>query len=234
MKKILNVIKVVFTWIFVAFTLGMMIFTIFSVRTFDRNDRSVFGYKMFIVQSDSMKATDFAAGDLIFVQNVDDVRELKEGEIITFISRNSASFGETVTHKIRTVTKDPEGNTAFVTYGTTTDTNDEELVTAPYVVGRYTGHLPGVGTFFAFLKTTPGYICCILIPALILIGIQGWNVLKLLQQRKKEQLAELQAEREKVAEEREKTEQMLRELAELKAKLEQQAGNTHADETPQE
>ncbi len=223
MKKILNIVKVVFTWIFVIFTVGMMIFTIFSVRTFDRNDRSIFGYKMFIVQSDSMKATDFAAGDLIFVKNVDDIKELKEGDIITFVSRNSSSFGETLTHKIDKVTRNEEGDRAFVTYGTTTGAKDEALVTAPYVIGRYTGHLPGVGTFFAFLKTPTGYFCCILIPAMILIGVQGWNVLQLLQQRKREQLAELQAEREKVAAEREKAEQMLRELAELKAKLEQQA-----------
>ena len=230
MKKILNTVKIVFTGIFVIFTVGMMIFTIFSVRTFNRNDRSVFGYKMYIVQSDSMKATDFAAGDLIFVQNLDHIRDLKEGDIITFISQNESSRYETVTHKIRRVTTDNEGATAFVTYGTTTGVDDEALVTAPYILGRYTGHLSGVGTFFAFLKTKVGYFCCILIPALILIGIQGWNVMKLLQQRKQEQLAELEAERAKVAEEREKAEQMLRELAELKAKLEQQANS--GDQNP--
>jgi hypothetical protein len=153
---------------------------------------------------------------------VDNVQDLKEGDIITFISGNESSRGQTVTHKIRKVTTNNEGEIAFVTYGTTTNTDDQELVTAPYVIGRYTGHLPGVGNFFAFLKTTPGYFCCILIPALILIGIQAWNVMKLLQQRRQEQMAELEAERAKVAAEREKAEQMLRELAELKAKLEQQ------------
>lgn len=231
MKKLLNVIKLVFTWIFVVFTVGMMIFTIFSVRNFDRNDRSVFGYKMFIVQSDSMKATDFAAGDLIFVKNVDDVKELKEGDIITFVSQNSSSMYETVTHKIRTVTTDREGQRAFVTYGTTNNVNDEALVTAPYVIGQYTGHLPGVGHFFAFLKTREGYFFCILIPALILIGFQAWNVLKLLQQRKQEQMAEIQAQRDEVAAEREKAERMLRELEELKAKLEQQVQNSNGEQS---
>ncbi len=49
----------------------MMVFTIVSVTTFDRNDRALFGYKMYIVRSDSMSATDFKAGDLILVRSVD-------------------------------------------------------------------------------------------------------------------------------------------------------------------
>ena len=43
MKKVLNTIKNVFVWVFVIFTLGMMVFTIVSVSTFDRNDRDLLG-----------------------------------------------------------------------------------------------------------------------------------------------------------------------------------------------
>ena len=56
----------------------MMVFTIVSVTTFDRNDRALFGYKMYIVRSDSMSATDFKAGDLILVRSVDPAT-LQEG-----------------------------------------------------------------------------------------------------------------------------------------------------------
>ena len=47
----------------------------------DRNDRALFGYKMYIVRSDSMSATDFKAGDLILVRSVDPAT-LQEGDII--------------------------------------------------------------------------------------------------------------------------------------------------------
>ena len=63
-----------------------------------------------------------------------------------------------MTHKIRRLTKTADGSPGFVTYGTTTDTDDEAIVTYPYVLGKYTGKLPKVGTFFTFLKTTQGYI----------------------------------------------------------------------------
>lgn len=68
MKKALHIIKNIFVWLVVALAVCMMIFTIISVSTFDRTDRSLFGYKAFIVLSDSMSATDFSAGDLVLSQ----------------------------------------------------------------------------------------------------------------------------------------------------------------------
>ena len=86
--KILNILKNIFVWMVVVFAVGMMIFTLVSVNTFNKNDRSVFGYKFFIVLSDSMAATHFDAGDIILVKEVD-LTELKEGDVITFVSQNS-------------------------------------------------------------------------------------------------------------------------------------------------
>ena len=172
MQKALHIIKNIFVWLVVALAVCMMIFTLVSVNTFDRADRSLFGYKAFIVLSDSMSKTDFDAGDLVLVKEVDP-STLKEGDIISYQSTNTENYGEVVTHKIRELTKDAEGNPGFITYGTTTDTNDENIVTYSFVLGKYQTRLPGVGKFFQFLKTTPGYIVCIFLPFLILILIRG-------------------------------------------------------------
>lgn len=220
MKKALNIAKTIFVWLMVALAVFMMIFTIVSVTTFDRADRNLFGYKTFIVLSDSMSKTDFNAGDIVFVKGVD-ASTLKEGDIISYVSQNSHNFGETVTHKIRRLTSDAEGNPGFVTYGTTTDTDDETVVTYPYVLGKYTGHLPKVGAFFQFLKTTPGYIVCILTPFLLLILLQGLNCIKLFRRYKQEQLDEMQAEREKIEAERLQSQKMMQELLALKQQLEE-------------
>ena len=115
MKKTFEVIKTVLTWLIVLLAVCMMVFTIVSVTTFDRNDRALFGYKMYIVRSDSMSATDFKAGDLILVRSVDPTT-LQPGDIIAFTSQDSANFGETVTHKIRSLTTDADGQPAFITY----------------------------------------------------------------------------------------------------------------------
>ena len=218
MKNVLNIIKNIFVWLMVILAVCMMIFTVVSVNTFDRSDRSLFGFKAFIVLSDSMSKTDFDAGDLVLVKEVDPAT-LKEGDIIAYTSQNTSNYGETVTHKIRKLTTDANGEPGFITYGTTTDTDDETIVTYPYVLGKYTTNIPKVGRFFMFLKTTPGYIVCILIPFLLLILIQGLNCIRLFRRYKLEQMAEMKEERAKIEEERAESQKMMAELLVLKAQL---------------
>lgn len=218
MKKVLIIIKNVFVWLMVALAVCMMIFTVISVNTFDRSDRSLFGFKAFIVLSDSMSKTDFDAGDLVLVKEVDP-STLNEGDIIAYTSQNTSNYGETVTHKIRKLTTDASGEPGFITYGTTTDTDDEIIVTYPYVLGKYKTNIPKVGRFFMFLKTTPGYIVCILIPFLLLILIQGLNCIRLFRRYKLEQMAEMKEERAKIEEERAESQKMMAELLALKAQL---------------
>lgn len=225
MKKVWNILSNIFVWVIVAITVAMMVFTIVSVNTFDRNDRDIFGYKAFIVLSDSMSATDFNAGDLVLVKSVDPLT-LKEGDIISFTSQDQKNYGETVTHKIRRLTKDANGDPGFITYGTTTNVDDDTVVTFPFILGKYQFSLPGVGNFFYFLRSTQGYIVCILIPFVLLILYQGLNCIKIFRRYKAEQMAELQAEKEAVEEERKKTEEMMAELLALKAQLAGQAQET--------
>ena len=216
--KALKILRSVIVWLIVALAAAMMVFTIVSVSTFDRADRNLFGYKAFIVLSDSMSKTDFNAGDLVLVKDVD-CATLQEGDIIAYTSQNSANYGETVTHKIRKLTTDAKGEPGFITYGTTTDTDDETIVTYPYVLGKYQSHIPKVGTFFQFLKSTPGYIVCILVPFLALILIEGIRCIRLFRQYKAEQQAELQAERDKIEAERAETQRMMQELLQMKAQM---------------
>ena len=227
--KVLKALRVVVTWLLVIAAAGMMIFTVVSVSTFDRADRNLFGYKAFIVLSDSMSKTDFSAGDLVLVKEVD-ASTLKEGDIIAYTSQNTSNYGETVTHKIRKLTTDANGEPGFVTYGTTTDTDDETIVTYSYVLGKYATHIPKVGTFFHFLKTTPGYIVCILVPFLLLILIEGVRCIRLFHKYKAEQQAELQAERDQIEAERAENQKMMQELLAMKAQM---AGQTEQPEQPQ-
>ncbi len=219
MKKVLSIIKTTLIWLVVLLAVTMMIFTVISVTTFNRNDRNLFGYKMYIVNSDSMAATDFKAGSLIFVKDVKP-STLKEGDIITFMSQDTASFGQTVTHKIRKLTTDAEGNPGFITYGTTTGIDDETIVTYPYVLGQYQGHIAGLGTFFNFLKTTPGYFVCIFIPFMLIILYEGIKFFNLFRKYKNDQLKQMQEEKDKIEAQRIENERILAELQALKAQLE--------------
>lgn len=227
MKNTFDIVKKILVGLLFVFAVFMMIFTIVSVTTFDRNDRDIFGYKLYTVLSDSMAATDFDAGSVVIMKEVDP-STLKEGDIISYISQNTANYGEVVTHKIRRAATAANGEKGFVTYGTTTGTDDEVVVTYPYITGKYQAHIPFIGHFFQFLRTTVGYLTCIFIPFALLMLYQGINCVKLFRRYKKEQMEELQAEKDQLAAEREENLKMLAELKALKAQL---ANNTQTEKT---
>jgi len=228
MKKAWKIISTVLVWLVVIIAVSVMIFTIVSVNTFNRNDRNLFGFRCYIVLSDSMSATDFNAGDLVLVKEVDPTT-LQPGDIISYQSQNTESYGATVTHKIRAKTTDASGNPGFITYGTTTGVDDETVVTYPFILGKYQLALPKVGTFFQFLKTPQGYIVCILIPFLLLIVYQGLNCVKVFKMYKKEQVAELEAEKAQIEADRKKTEMLMEQLLMMQ---QQMAGQTAAAQAP--
>lgn len=234
MKKVWNIVSTIFVWIIVMIAVAMMIFTIVSVNTFNRADRDIFGYKAFVVLSDSMSKTDFDAGDLVLIRETDP-STLQPGDIITYQSQNSHNYGENVTHKIRSLTVTPDGSPGFITYGTTTDTDDEAIVTYPYVQGKYVMALPKVGTFFAFLRTPQGYILFILIPFMMLIIYQGINCVKSFRAYKAEQLAKLKREKAAIAAERRRSAAMMRQLQEMQKQMQaQQAMQAQQFQQPQQ
>ena len=222
MKKFGGILSTILVWAVALVAVAMMIFTVVSVNTFNRNDRDLFGYRAYIVLSDSMSATDFSAGDLILVKQVDP-NTLQPGDIIAYTSQNSENYGETVTHKIRSLTVNDNGEPGFITYGTTPNTDDAAVVTFPFVLGKYEMVLPKVGSFFQFLRSTTGYILCILIPFLILILHQGLNCVAAFRRYKGEQMAELQAEKDALEKQRQQSELMMQQLLEMKQQMTGQA-----------
>ena len=233
MKKVINTIKNVVVWTIAAIAIFMMIFTIISTYSFNKpgGGRDIFGFKFYVVLSDSMKEQ-FPAGSLIVTKSVD-YSTLKEGDIINFISLSTEDMGatNTITHMIRERTVTDRGEPAFVTYGTTTGTNDEALVTYELINGKYMAHLPGVGYFFQFLKTPQGYITCIFVPFMLLIIYQGINSIQLFRRYKQEQLAAIQNERAQIEEERRQSVEMMKELQALKEQLAQKDASAEPAET---
>ena len=228
-KKISTVIFKIVTWLLVAFTVFMMIFTIFTVMTVDKNDQNFFGFRFYIVQTDSMSLSEnneylkvhFNAGDVIIIKNVEDTTAFRTGDIIAFVSTNSDSYGETITHMIRKVQKNSSGKVeGYVTYGTNTGADDEALVEPGYVLGTYSGKIPGAGYLFSFVKSTAGYIICILVPFLLLILYNAVNVIRLSHRQKREQREAIQAERDQIEADRTEVYRMMNQLLDLKADLE--------------
>ncbi len=232
--KIFNIIGKVFTALVVIFAACMMVFTILSTTVFNKNDGTdIFGYRFMSVLSNSMSKSEknandkvhFSTEDIIIVKEMKDAnkdgREYKAGDIIAFNTYKEGKF-VTVTHKILEV-KNNEGMIEYVTYGTNTGAVDDTTVTPENVIGSYKGKIPKGAMFLAYLKSPLGYIICILIPFLLLIGYNGLNCIILFRRYKREQLEEMNAEKAKIEAERNQAFEMMKELEALKAQM--AAGN---------
>ena len=251
--NILLKVKDIVIWTFFAFTILIMIFTIISSIFFNNKkgeDKSLFGITFNIVLTDSMKDDirkggegegAFASGDLIIGTRVDDPSELKVGDIITFVSNNDVStpedkatygsVGATVSHEIYDI-KIVDGEYKFYTFGTTTGNHDEAVVDFEFIRSKYSFTMPLLGHFFQFVKTTPGYIVCILVPFILIIALQIANVVKAFRRYKGEQLSEMKEERLKLEEDKQKNAQMMEELLALKAELEKAKAQATAESGP--
>lgn len=219
-KKALKITGNVLTVAVAILVVIMTVLTVFSM-VFNRDGTaSVFGVQAYVVQSDSM-TPEFAAGDVIFSEEVNP-EELVAGDIITFISRDSASYGQTITHCIRKVTTH-NGELAFITYGIATGVDDGTPAAASDVLGRYTFRIAGLGSFFEFLKSVPGYIVCILLPFLVIIGLQVANIVSAVRAARAEKVAAAAAERSRV-------EALEEEVARLRAQV---GGASVGAQTPQ-
>ncbi len=185
-KKVLNIVSKVFTGLVLAFTLLMVVFVIVSITVVGKENSSLFGYKMYAIQTDSMHGT-FNAGDIIFVKTLDEDEktELMPGTIITFISSDPDTYGETITHCIREETTYND-QPAYITYGLATGVDDEYPCLASDVIGTYSGKWSEGGYFYEFMKSPTGYCTCILLPLVCLIGINGYYFIVLLKEYRKE------------------------------------------------
>lgn len=164
-------IRAIAEWVLIGIAVLLVIFTIISVTFFDKNDRSLFGLKMYVCMSDSMSATDFSAGDLVLVKNVEP-STLEKGDIIAYISEDEESEGKIITHKIRNIKMAVGAEPTFITYGTTTGMNDKLPVTYSQVVGEYAFSIPGIGNFFLFLQTITGFLLCVFLPMFIMFVLR--------------------------------------------------------------
>lgn len=163
MKTILNNIITAISWIILIFALIVTVI-VFSA---DRNNGvpDLFGYVPLTVESDSMSPT-FVKDDMIIDKEIDDVYQLKDGDIITFWTLIDGHRVKN-THRIISV-NDIDGNMNFSTKGDNNDINDSLNVYPVDIIGKWTGiKLGGFGKVMNYLRTNTGFFVCIVLPMIL-------------------------------------------------------------------
>lgn len=137
--------------------------------------------------------------------------EVKEGDVITFISSSTLGEGLTITHRVKSVIK-TEGDIKFRTQGDNNPIPDSALVTSNNLLGKVVFIIPFLGYIQFMLQSKSGWLFFLLIPAIIVVIYDVVKVIKLsnVKQRLNETLKEEEKD-EVLVEKQEKLKEELKE-----------------------
>ena len=172
MKRAGTIVISVILWAIILLA-ALYAFTTMATKD-DQNVASILGYTPLVVETDSMKPT-FESGDLIFIKKCD-TSKLKEGDIITFhtIIDNQYALN---THRIQKI-DEANGVRSYTTIG---DNNngvaDQHVISDGDIVGKYIGHVSGLGKVMNFLSSSMGFLIVIVLPMLLFVIYQVYNLI---------------------------------------------------------
>lgn len=171
-KRLGTVVLSIVLWI-VILVAALYAFTTMATRD-NQNVANILGYTPLVVKSDSMAPT-FSAGDLIFIKKCD-TSALEEGDIICFhtIIENEYALN---THRIKSIETVGDARS----YTTVGDNNngvaDLHVISDGDIVGKYIGHLQGVGRVMDFLSSSTGFLIVIVLPMLLFFIYQVYHLI---------------------------------------------------------
>lgn len=119
-------------------------------------------YRILAVMSGSMEPT-IGTGALIIIKPAG---EYKENDIVTFKSGNKKS--DYTTHRINKV-EIKDGETLFYTKGDANATDDSGQITKEKIIGKELFSIALLGYVLGYIKTLPGLLIVIIIPAVIIV-----------------------------------------------------------------
>lgn len=147
-------------------------------------------FRILSVTSGSMEPT-IHTGSLIVVRPVD---EYKPGDIITFRSTDSSEEKSNTTHRIISM-QEPDGFKEYETKGDANEVADTDKVKPSRIIGKHLFSVRYLGYALMYIKTVPGLLILIIMPATIIIYEE---IKKIRQEFKQMALIKLQEPEEKV------------------------------------
>ena len=165
--SIMNLICIIILIILIPIICISIIVFIDSVRNKDEIP-SFFGWKPFIVLSDSMEKT-INTGDLAITKEVDPA-EIAENDIISYKTKDNI----VITHRVVGI-QENNGEKYYITKGDNNSQNDEGLVTEKQIEGKYQFKLNGLGNVAMFIQTPIGMLISLGTPLMLLIVLQNMD-----------------------------------------------------------
>ena len=122
----------------------------------------VFGIKTFTIISGSMEPN-ISINDLVIIKEVDK-SEIKEGDIISFKINN-----EIITHRVKNIETDENGETLYTTQGDANNIQDYNKIKFENIEGKYIGKIPKLGKITIVLQSKEKLIIIIILLIIIYV-----------------------------------------------------------------
>jgi len=188
-KGLFKYISTVVSWtMFVLLVIigALLIYYYISVRLYaTKGEKYEPKFSVYTIVSGSMEPT-ISVYDVIINTKLNDINEIKQGDVITFISTWSVTQGMTITHRVIGSKTLDDGSTCLITRGDNNTQEDETCVTEKNIIGVTKAVIPGLGKIQFFLASKLGWLLLIVVPALYIIIKEIFKIFKLFKEKKEE------------------------------------------------
>ncbi len=187
-KNLVSSIANILSTVVLVISIAICVLVIISMKS-STGVANLFGYSVLSVQSDSMEPV-FQKNDLIVIHMTKPSDRFKEGDIVSFVSYDSAGTRCVNTHRIVHVDKG-ETRDRYTTKGDNAVANDRKKLYSNSIIGEYTGKkVAGLGKIVDFINSPTGILLCVVIPSAIIIIAQVVNYVTAASKRKRQMLLE--------------------------------------------
>ena len=171
-KEVCKFISTVLSWTFFVLLLiiaGLLLYYFISTKIYaSKGDNYKPAFGLYTIVSPSMEPN-LKIYDVIVDTNVNSPDDIKEGDIITFISTSSLSKGMTITHRVIKIEDTPDKGRVYYTKGDNNLSPDARPAEYQNILGKVILKIPQLGRVQSFLATKGGWLVVVVIPALIII-----------------------------------------------------------------
>ncbi len=147
----------------------------------------IFGNKVLIVRSGSMSPS-LPVGSLVAIRPKEALRSplpavpvYHPGDVISF--RDPLNSKTITTHRVVSA-KTENYSVLYQTKGDANNDTDQSLVAEKNVLGAAFLTVPYLGQLFSFTKTAFGFLLLVLMPAIFVILMESWNIIRELRKKK--------------------------------------------------
>ncbi len=157
----------------------LLLYYFISVRLYSvKGEKFEPKFSIYTIASGSMTPT-LNVYDVIINSKVNDINDVKIGDVVTFVSTWQVNSGMIVTHRVVGLKELDNKEICLITRGDYNTGEDQSCVRKENLIGVTKAVIPGLGRVQAFLASRAGWLLIIVVPAAIIIFKNVMKVLNL-------------------------------------------------------